>query len=45
MKDILALADQLYTGETAVTHDTLFGWHGELVEVASDTLRAVLAAP
>ncbi|MEP6623719.1 MAG: alkyl sulfatase dimerization domain-containing protein [Acidimicrobiia bacterium] len=37
MTDILELADQLFTGEVAATHETLFGWNGELVEVAPDT--------
>ncbi len=37
MTDILELADQLFTGEVAADHQTLFGWNGELVEVAPDT--------
>ncbi len=37
MTDILELADQLFTGEVAATHETLFGWNGELVEVAPGT--------
>ncbi len=35
--DILALADRLFTGETAPDGQKLFGWNGELVEVAPDT--------
>lgn len=37
MTDILALADRMFTGETAPDGQKLFGWNGELVEVAPDT--------
>jgi Alkyl sulfatase and related hydrolases len=37
MSDLLALADRLFTGAEVATHETLFSWNGELVEVAPDT--------
>ena len=37
MTDILGLADRLFTGAERATHETLFAWNGELVEVADDT--------
>ena len=37
MTDILELADRLFTGAEAATTQRLFGWNGELVEVAPDT--------
>ena len=37
MTDLLALADRLFTGAEVATHETLFSWNGELVEVAPDT--------
>ena len=37
MTDILELADRLFTGAETATHETLFAWNGELVEVAPNT--------
>ncbi len=37
MSDLLDLADRLFTGVEPPTHQTMFGWNGELVDVASET--------
>ncbi len=37
MSDLLDLADRLFTGAEPPTHQTMFGWSGELVDVGPDT--------